>query len=184
MMEPWAKRVRELLDAGSARGLSDPGLAKACRMSQPALWQWFNAPKGRATTKNITAINAVRAAKYLGTTTEYIVTGIGPRLASQSVELDVSMLQSAIVTVSKALVVFGLEMDAFIVAPFIAYAYRERIKHPRDMSADEYAVFDAAIRQRLRGELGHGREGSTTRSGAPGIESPAPNRAATGDRRE
>lgn len=185
MMEPWAKRVRALLDEGIERGLSDSGLAKACRISQPALWQWFKPPKGRKTTKDIMATNAVRAAKYLGTTVEYLFTGTGQRLVSQPVGLDVSMLQSAIVTVRKSLIAFGLEMDSFIVAPFIAYAYRERLKHPREMTAAEYADFDAAIAQRLRGELGHERqEGSVTGGSKKGINKTTPDWKAIGDRRE
>jgi hypothetical protein len=157
-MEPWAKRVRELLDEGRPLGLNDAGLAKACKAKQPSIWQWFKAPKGRQTTKNLTAINAVRAARYLGTTAEYIVTGQGSRRQSQNTELDLSMLQSAIVSVKKHLRARGLELDVFVAAPMIAYAYRERMKLPRELSQAEYAEFDSAIADRLRGELGHGTD--------------------------
>lgn len=76
-MEPWAKRLQDLLTAGAARGLSVPGLARAVKAKQPSVWQWFNAPPGKKHTKMITAINAVRAAQYVGTTVEYLFTGRG-----------------------------------------------------------------------------------------------------------
>lgn len=156
-MQPWAKRIKELLDEGRERGLSEAGLTRACKAKQPSIWQWFN-PKNGKTTKNITAVNAVRAAEYLGTTAEYIVTGRGQRRASQDLELDLTTLQESIVAVKKALRVSGLELDAFVASPMLAFAYRERIKLPRDLGKAELVEFDAVISQRLRGELGNDSE--------------------------
>lgn len=76
-MEPWAKRLLDLLEAGAPAGLSMAGLARAVKAKQPSVWQWFNAPPGKAATRMISAINAVRAAAYVGTTAEYLMTGRG-----------------------------------------------------------------------------------------------------------
>ena len=156
-MEPWAKRIRELLAESGGR-LTEAGIANACKVKQPSVWQWFNPPAGKKTTKNIAAIHALRTAQYLGTTVDYILTGRGAKVASHDVGLDTSMLESAIVSVKEALREFGLELDAFVAAPMMAFAYRERLKHPREMTKNEYAEFDRAIASKLRGELGNEQE--------------------------
>jgi transcriptional regulator with XRE-family HTH domain len=74
-MEPWAKRIKELLDAGRSRGLTQSGLAKACGRQQPSLSQWFNDSESKQATKMIMGDNLLAAAKYLGTTPEWIIYG-------------------------------------------------------------------------------------------------------------
>lgn len=92
-MEPWAKRIDQILKDGEPRGLSVPGLGKACRLKQPSVWQWFNDTEKKQATKSISALNAVRAAQYLGTTAEYLITGKGP---SHLLGLDLEKLEDAI----------------------------------------------------------------------------------------
>jgi|SRR5580765_3410197 hypothetical protein len=95
-MEPWAKRLRELLDAGASRGLTDAGLIKAIGVKQPSVWQWFNEPDGKTFTKMIGADLCVRAAAYVGTTAEFLITGKESKLSSQPARLDLSILTAAI----------------------------------------------------------------------------------------
>lgn len=75
LMEPWAKRLHDLIEAGADRGLSVAGLVRATRAKQPSVFQWFKAPPGKKCTKAIGAVLAVRAANYVGTTVEYLITG-------------------------------------------------------------------------------------------------------------
>lgn len=181
-MQPWAKRIQELLEEGKAEGLSEAGLARACKAKQPSVWQWFNAKNGQ-TTKNLTAANAVRAAEYLGTTAEYLVTGRGRR-RPLDLELDLTMLQESIDAVQKALRTSGLELDAFVATPMLAFAYRERLKLPRDLSTLQLNEFDTVISHRLRGELGNDTEQrSTTNSRAPSNDKAAPSPPKTRPRR-
>lgn len=84
--------------------------------------------------------------------------GSAPLSQSQSLEIDTEMLKSAIVAVKEALKAMGLELDAFLAAPMIAYAYAERMDLPRLLTKEEYHAFDVLVTAKLRGELGHGKE--------------------------
>jgi len=95
-MEPWAQRLRNLLDAGTSRGLTDAGLIKATGAKQPSVWQWFNEPEGKTFTKMIGADLCVRAAAYVGTSAEFLMTGKEPRSMSHSSRLDVDILTAAL----------------------------------------------------------------------------------------
>lgn len=94
-MSPWAARIKSLLDAGGERGLSDTALARACGIRQPSVWQWFNDTDGKQATKMISGDNLVAAAKYLGTTAEWIMTG-RHAVVSQSARLDGKKIIDAI----------------------------------------------------------------------------------------
>lgn len=76
-MEPWAQRIKQLLEAGRPNGLTQSGLAKACGRQQPSLSQWFNDSESKQATKMIMGDNLLAAAKYLGTTPEWIIYGKG-----------------------------------------------------------------------------------------------------------
>jgi len=152
MMEPWAQRIFERLQDFEGKK-SQADLAKACRISAASVSNWFG--KGSKPTRKIDGANLVAAAKFLETTPEWILTGRGQRDLSQAVGLDLEMLRSAIVSVKEALKALGLELDAFLAAPMIAYAYAERALLPRDMTKDEYRAFDEMVTAKLRGELGN-----------------------------
>jgi len=129
----------------------------------------------------ISGDHLVSAAAYLETTPEYIMTGRqSARLSeSQSMELDTEMLRSSIVSVKEALRAIGLELDAFLAAPLISYAYAERTQLPRYMSKDEYRAFDAMITAKLKGELGHEvKEREAVGGGARSTEDVTPHRKA------
>lgn len=154
-MEKWAERIKGRLDAGRARGLTQIGLAKACGISQPSVSQWFTANESKPATKMIYGDNLIAAARYLGVNPEWIVTGHGPAEASQSVGLDLRTLQTAIVSVKEALRRADLELDAYLAAPMIAFAYRERLALPADMPNSELPAFDDVVWKKLQGELGN-----------------------------
>lgn len=118
--------MRDLM--ASKKGLNVPGLAKACGKTQPTVWQWFNDSDSKPSTKMIMADNAVAAARYLGTSVEYLMTGedqLGAQ--SHSTGLDVERLAMLTEEVergaaglvklsprSKAAIVSALYMDAYI----------------------------------------------------------------------
>jgi hypothetical protein len=181
MLPPWAQRISDLLAADPQKTAS--GLARACGIKPGSVSGWFG---GGKPTKMISGDNLISAAEYLGTTPEYIMTGRNPSQLSQSqpAELDLEMLKSAIVSVKEALRDIGLELEAFIAAPMIAYAYAERIKLPRTMTKTEYRAFDRMVTERLRGELGDVAEGrSVAETGSRGIEEASSNQAKDGHRR-
>lgn len=89
-MEPWAQRIKQLLEAGRSKGLTQSGLAKACGRQQPSLSQWFNDSESKQATKMIMGDNLLAAAKYLGTTPDWIIYGKGSPSAS---ECDAPALQ-------------------------------------------------------------------------------------------
>lgn len=115
----------------------------------------------------ISGDNLVAAAAYLGVTPEWIMTGreVPPLSQSQPLAIDLEILKSAIVSVKEALRDIGLELEAFIAAPMIAYAYSLRIKLPRTMTKDEYKAFDRMVADRLKGELGHVEQGGFSATG-------------------
>lgn len=149
-MMPWAERIQELL---RERGLTQAQLAAACGIKPPSVSQWFS--DGGKRTVMIGGENLVAASKFLNTTPEWVITGRGQRDSSQPMELDLEILKSAIVSVKESLRAFGLELDAFVTAPMVAFAYRERLRYPRYMDKQGYALFDSMIQDKLRGELGH-----------------------------
>lgn len=147
------------------RGLTQAQLAHACGIKPPSVSQWFS--DGVKRTTMISGDALVAASKALGASPEWIVTGRGQRDVSQPLELDLEILKSAIVSVKEALRALGLELDAFVSAPMVAFAYRERLRYPRYMDKQGYALFDAEIQSKLRGELGHEpQEGPATGRGA------------------
>ena len=152
-MEKWAERIKSLLDAD--KRLTQSGLAEACGIKQPSVSQWFGS-KDKKPTEMIRGDNLLAAARYLNTSPEWIITGRKPP-QSQVLELDAGILSSAIVSVKEALSDFELELDAFVAAPLIAFAYRERVQYPREMTHAEYRAFDAMIRTKLAGEMGNAR---------------------------
>lgn len=182
MLPPWAQRIFDLLTADPTKTIT--GLARACGISQPSVSNWF----GKGTpTKMISGDNLVAAATYLNTTPEYIMTGrqAAPLSESHAVGLDLEMLKSAIISVKEALQVLGLELDAFLAAPLIAYAYAERITLPRTLSKEEYRAFDVMVTNKLQGEIGHGGEqGRAVEVGwrSPQKDAPNPSKTRAGRR--
>lgn len=76
-MEPWAKRIHELMTDG---GYSQAELARACGIKPGSVSGWFGQGKP---TKMISGDNLVAAASLLGTTAEYLMTG-RPSAASRT----------------------------------------------------------------------------------------------------
>lgn len=178
MLPSWAQRIKTLVEADPAK--SAAGLARACGIKGGSVSGWFGAGKP---TKMISGDNLVSAAAYLGTTAEYIMTGRQPSALEQSqpVSMDLEMLKSAIVSVKEALHTLGLELDAFLAAPLIAYAYAERIALPRVMSKEEYRAFDAMVTAKLQGELGNvGKQGRVVEESGRSTQAAAPHKKKAG----
>jgi hypothetical protein len=161
-MEKWAERIRERM---AERGVSDSELTKAIKASQPSVFQWFNAPKGKNTTSMIRGDNLIAVSRHLDLSPEWILTGKGPKELSQYVGLNVVKLQVAIVSVRKALKTFGLETDEVQAASLISLAYRDLRDYPDTMTKAQMNDFDAHVRHTLRGELPHEENAEGTAQG-------------------
>jgi transcriptional regulator with XRE-family HTH domain len=149
-MQGWAKRIKERLDAGRKDGLSATGLARACGISQPSVSQWFNDSGSKKATEMIRGDNLLSAARYLNVRPEWILTGKGPATASQPLGLDRDTLEVSVISVKEMLSRAGLELDAFLAAPMLMFAYDERLKNP----GIDPKAFDDLIWTKLQGELG------------------------------
>lgn len=68
-MEDWAARISEIM---SARGITAAEIARACKIQPGSVSGWFGGGKA---TKMISGDNLVAAARRLGTTAEFIMTG-------------------------------------------------------------------------------------------------------------
>ena len=73
MLPPWSQRILDVLAEHPDK--SAAGLARACNIGQGSVSGWFG--KGKPT-KMISGDNLVAAARYLGTTPEWIMTGRNP----------------------------------------------------------------------------------------------------------
>lgn len=125
-MEKWAERIKTLLDAGKKSGLTQTGLAKACGIAQPTVSQWFNDNDSKPATVMIMADNMVSAARYLGTTAEWIITGKGAAQSqSQPARLDPERLATAIGTVDAVIARARLAPSPLSRAAAIAGLYAE-----------------------------------------------------------
>lgn len=165
--------------ARMAAGLSQASLAEACGWDSASRVGNYEQDKREPSLSDLRLI--AQKVAIGGHTYARIVLGEDAPARSHPVELNLEMLRSAIVSVKKALRKLGLEMDVYDVAPLMAFAYRERMKHPATLDDAEHAVFDRSILGELRGELGDdGQEGRAVGRGAGGTEKAAPVRKKAG----
>ncbi len=150
-MQKWAERIKELLLSRRLEGLTQTGLARACGIAQPSVSQWFNDNDTKPATEMIRGDNLIAAARYLGTTPEWVITGKGPRELSQTVGLHTHKLEVALISVRKAMKSFGLEWDAIDAAAVVSFAYRELGHYPDRLSRTEISEFDSVVKHKLRG---------------------------------
>lgn len=173
------RRLRELIDR-SLRTQVD--VAAHMGVSTQAVQKWVN--KGTFAREHVRKL-----CEFIDCTPDElfgfapVASQVASQRQSQSVGIDLEMLKSAIVSVKEALRRFGLELDAFVASPLIAYAYEVRSEYPRVMSKDEYRAFDRMIAERLQGELGVREERSPSGAGQRGVEAVAPIEAPDGRRR-
>lgn len=159
-MEPWAQRIKKLLDEGRSRGLTQTGLARACGRSQPSLSQWFNDSESKASTQMIMGDNLVAAARYLGTTPEWIITGDDSRRGSQPVRLTVSTISETAKILRKIFERRGEKLDLERDADLFSEVYTLLDKMPSNPSQDATVDFTATVidlvARRLEREDGRG----------------------------
>lgn len=143
-------------------GKQKKALAEYTGVSEQAVQKWIN--QGTIAREKVREI-----CTFLDCSADELF-GLAPiaedvRSESQLLGIDTEMLKSAIVAVKEALRSLGLELDAFLAAPMIAYAYAERITLPRDMTKTEYKAFDVMVTAKLRGELGNVAEDRSAETG-------------------
>lgn len=136
-MEKWAQRIKDALDADPR--LSQTGLAAACNAKQPSISQWFNDDDNdKPPTKMLSGGNLVAAARYIGTTAEFIMTGRDPQ--SQPVGIDPDILRNANTLLQKIAVIRRTAPVPDINADALAVAYTVVSEASRDLADDN--VFD------------------------------------------
>lgn len=146
-MEKWAERIQEQI---AAKGLNLQGLAKACGKSQPSVWQWFNDSESKPATKMIMADNAVAAARYLGTSVEYLMTGVGVASPSQSVGFDPTKLATSIAALRHVAKKQGWEYDPETHPVQTLEAYQLACALPATPSTADVIDFGERVAELLR----------------------------------
>ena len=175
-MEAWAQRILDLLQKGRAEGRSQKALAQACGLSQPSVSQWFSDSGNKPATQMIMGDNLVAAARYLGTTPEYIMTGIAPDSSSHQMGLDPEILSAAIKLVRLTFTILGVDHDPESDGVPTALAYRYLIsRQERSVSGDVLIDFSQYLKRRMQeaeqndegvdgvGGLGAGHRGTRAR---------------------
>ncbi|NKJ21988.1 helix-turn-helix transcriptional regulator [Dyella sp. SG609] len=79
-----------------------------------------------------------------------------PQVQSESQDsgLDLETLKSALAAVKEAASAMDVVIDdIYKTAPLIAYAYRERLNLPPNLTKEEYKAFDVVTVARLKGEM-------------------------------
>lgn len=170
-MEPWAERIEAVLREGRARGLTKTGLAKACGKAQPSISQWFNDNDSKPATQMIMADNLIAAARYLGVTPEWIMTGADwfnrSAEASQPVRIEVSKITETAKILGRLFERRGARFDIEEDADIFSEVYALLDQMPSNPSQDATVEFTATVIDLVakRLERGDGR-----RSGRPDRE--------------
>ncbi|WP_440984938.1 helix-turn-helix domain-containing protein [Xanthomonas sontii] len=139
-MAPWAQRIQQLLIEGKSRGLTQTGLAKACGRSQPSVSQWFNDNDTKQSTQMILGDNLLAAAKYLGTTPEWIINGVNPSCNSQKVRLDANTIAETAKILRVVLGRRGIEFNLEIDSELFTEVYGLLESMPRNRSQEQTMV--------------------------------------------
>jgi transcriptional regulator with XRE-family HTH domain len=173
-MSTLQDRLRDAMAANP--GVKQTHIAKACGIKPPSVSDWLNGK-----TKNLDAANLLPTARILGVNPEWLASGKGrmgdpldwPSIQRQ--EIDPDLLQSAIVSVKEAIKQAEVQMDVFLVAPVIAFAYRERAKLPQELSQSDFKIFDQMIWAYLQGEIAsEGRTGSAVGQSSSSVSTAQP----------
>lgn len=170
-MEKWAERIAERM---REQGKSEADLARAIKLAQPSVFQWFKPNGDKPCTKSIKAESLLGASRFLGLSPEWILTGRGPKELSQYVGLNEHKLAVAIVSVRKAAESAGLVMDEAQDAALIALAYRELSPYPETLTKAQMVDFDGVVRHLLMGGISsEGNERPATGTSQRAIQEPA-----------
>jgi transposase-like protein len=171
---------KAVAEAIRLKGVSKAAVARHFGIKGPSVYDWID--HGRVGKQHLSGL------------VDYFSDVVGPEHwgldfqgaaePSQPAGLDLEMLKSAIVAVKESLRKAELELDAFVAAPVIAFAYQERIKLPRDLPKAKLREFDRQIWEQLQGELAHDAgQGRNAERGQESAEIPAPRAKKTGGRK-
>lgn len=165
------RRIKAAIDNGP---MTQAAIAAAFGVTEQAVSGWIRTGK-------VDKRKLPKLASLTGVPLERFMPGAPP---SQPAGLDLEMLKSAIVAVKESLRKAELELDAFVAAPVIAFAYQERIKLPRDLPKARLREFDQQIWEHLQGELAHDSgQGRAAQGSQKGAEIPAPSAKKAGGRK-
>jgi transcriptional regulator with XRE-family HTH domain len=143
-MSSWGNRIKVGLQKP---GLSQAGLARACKVSGPTVSEWVNDG-----IQMLAGDNLVAAAKYLRCSAEWIMTGHGAGPQSQSVGLDPERLASSVTLGRLAHDLLDIEFDAETDADTVALAYEwMQARDQRAATADNVVEFSKFMKRQAQG---------------------------------
>ncbi|RRU17848.1 helix-turn-helix transcriptional regulator [Stenotrophomonas sp. 278] len=148
-MEAWARRIKSLLDE---KGLSQTDLARACGRSQPSMSQWFSDTASKPATKMIMGDNLLAAARFLGTTPEYILTGEGRSTASQPTRPDFQKMASAVLLLRHYLDFAGSPADWISDPDMLDIAYEVVESFGGPVRSENVLDLTKALAKKIRGQ--------------------------------
>lgn len=133
--------------------LNDEQLGKIAGVNQSTMNRMRN---GRTPNPGVASVH--RLARHFGISVDDMLdrdlANDGPSQASQPMKLDKDTMASALVAVKDAMAHFKVDLKLLWKVPSVViYAYVFRSLQPRDMSKDQYALFDESVRNSVRGEL-------------------------------
>ena len=162
-MSDWGNRIKSALQKP---GLSQAGLARACKVSGPTVSDWVN-----DVIQMLTGENLVAAAKYLGCSPDWLMTGHGSG-QSQSAGLDSDRLASSVTLGRLAHDLLDMEFDAEIDADTVALAYEWlQARGQRSATADNVVEFSKFMKRHTQGAVQDGKAGGTRRAREAGTTS-------------
>lgn len=167
--DEMARRVRHALD-GAKRGVQ-AAVASACGITPQAVTGWRS-------TGLVDKGYLVALARLTNRRVDYFldesVTDEQSASPSQLLDLDADILASAIVALKESAKRSEVELDFFDAAAALAYAYGQRVKHPKKMTKAEYAVFDKEIMEKLSEGMGNEKNrGRTAIGSTEGVSKPS-----------
>ena len=152
-MANWAQRIESRLEELKPLGKDRPGLARACAVKPASISGWF--ARGAKQTLMIRGDNLVAAAKYLNTSPEWIMSGVGSADVSQTARPDERILSLAVKALRNLALLQAGEATFLYDAPTLLALYDALSREPPDVDVDREAVLRrmaAVVR-----EVGHGR---------------------------
>lgn len=168
-MEPWAKRIYSRMND---LGRTQADLAKACGVKGASVSGWFG--KGSRPAKMLTGENVVMAARFLGVTAEWIITGRGAPEAvlpsqSQLVQLDPDKVAETHAALSRSFHEVGIKYDIESDAARFVRAYQLRDAMPANPSRDEWVQYGQKLQEIIapQGAQPNGRNDGGAAHGAP-----------------
>lgn len=144
-MTEWGSRIKL---AVRRPGYTQAGLAKACKIAPPSVSDWITGE-----TKMIEGMNLVRAAAYLETSAEWIMTGRPdpkrPAASSQPARLDLETMAEAMLLLGMVADVKGWKRPENVNSSALAVVYELLVEDASESSKSNVVDFMKRFNARL-----------------------------------